>query len=94
MSRTDWELKKKSKNFYVNTYRKASFALAVSSILNIIFGLGIYYAYFNQPEPDFYATSGIIAPVQLTYMNSPNQTSKPLLEPDPVIKSEQKPIPN
>ncbi|WP_133128942.1 type IVB secretion system protein IcmM/DotJ [Legionella nagasakiensis] len=79
MSRVAWDLIKNSKHFYVDTYRKAITFLLFSTVLNVFLGMGIYYAYFNLPEPDFYATSGVTPPVMLTSLDEPNYTSVPLL---------------
>lgn len=82
MSRGTWELIKRSKNFYIKTYRIAGTVLLFSASLNILWGVGIFLTYFSQPEPDFYATSGVIPPIELTPLDSPNETSTALLASD------------
>ncbi len=82
MSRESWNLIKHSKRFYVSTYRKAGSALVISILINLMLGLAVYYTYFTRPEPDFYATSGMTPPIQLTYMDERNNTSVPLLASD------------
>ncbi|AHE67904.1 type IVB secretion system protein IcmM/DotJ [Legionella oakridgensis] len=79
MSRATWDLIKNSKRFYVNTYRKAATFLLISAVFNVLLGVAIYFAYFNLPDPDFYATSGVTPPVMLTALDEPNYTSDPLL---------------
>jgi len=93
MSRETWSLIKQSKRFYVNTYRRAGSALFVSVIINLFLGFAVYYSYFNRPEPDFYATSGITPPVQLAPRDAPNDTSVALLGSDPEDESDIKVIP-
>ena len=93
MSRETWGLLKKSKRFYVVTFRRTGSALLVSVIGNLVFGLAIYYVYFNEPGHDFYATSGVTAPIMLTAMDVPNTTSVALLANDPVNDNDIKVIP-
>lgn len=93
MSRETWNLIKDSKRFYVDSYRKIGTTLVISIFVNLFLGCGIYYAYFNRPEPEFYATSGIAPPVLLTAMDIPNNTSVALLAPDPEVENEVKKIP-
>jgi len=93
MSRETWNTIKHSKRFYVDTYRRAGSFLVASMIINLLLGITIYYLYFNQPEHDFYATSGVTPPVQLTYMDEPNFTAVPLLANDPDEDNENKVIP-
>ncbi|WP_133129392.1 type IVB secretion system protein IcmM/DotJ [Legionella yabuuchiae] len=83
MSRGTWDAIKRSKRFYVITYRNAGTALFFSSALNVLLGTGIYYTYFHQPERNFYATNGIAPPVELTPLDEPNYTSDALLASDP-----------
>lgn len=93
MSRETWNLIKQSKRFYVNTYRRTGSALFVSVIINLSLVFAVYYIYFNRPEHAFYATSGVIAPIMLTPMDSPNNTSAALLAPDPIDENDIKVIP-
>ena len=93
MSRETWNLIKQSKRFYVATYRRLGTMLVLSVVLNLALGCGIYYTYFNLPEAEFYATSGIVPPVLLTSMDIPNNTSVALLAPDPEIENNVKKIP-
>lgn len=93
MSRQAWNLIKHSKNFYVRTYRKAGNYLIISVILNLLLILTAYYLHVSRPEYDFYATSGITPPVQLSPLNTPNNSDKALLEPDPIDNNIIKPIP-
>ncbi len=93
MSRETWNLIKQSKRFYVNTFRKTGSVLLISVTMNLALGFAIYYSYFNRPEHDFYATSGITPPVMLTPMDAPNDTSVALLAADPIDDNDTKVIP-
>jgi intracellular multiplication protein IcmM len=93
MSRETWRLIKQSKRFYVNTFRMSGNALFFSMIINLILGLAIYYLYFNQPEHDFYSTNGVTAPIMLTPLDAPNDTSVALLPDDPENDDDNKVIP-
>ena len=93
MSRRAWNIIKNSKQFYIQTYRKVLFYLGFSLSLNLLFSIAIYYSYFSRPEPAFYATSGITAPVELTPLDQPNYTSEPLLVADEQIQNDNKVIP-
>ena len=93
MSRETWNLIKNSKRFYVNTYRRSGTALIFSILLNIFLVVVIGYIYFNEPEPDFYATSGITPPVKMTSLDEPNYTSVPLLADEPESEDETRVIP-
>ncbi|MCR9192452.1 MAG: type IVB secretion system protein IcmM/DotJ [Gammaproteobacteria bacterium] len=74
-----WDLIKRSKQFYVKTYRGAETATVLSVLLNLALGLGIFYAYSTRSEPDYYSTYGETPPVLLTAMGAPNYSSHPLL---------------
>lgn len=93
MSRANWVLVKQSKRFYANTYRMASKVLILSLIVNLCLGILIYYTYFNKPSRDYYATSGITPPVQLTPMEQANITDVPLLAEEQQVNSDTKVIP-
>lgn len=94
MSKAQWNLIKQSKHFYVGTYRGALTTLLISITLNLLLGLAIYYTYFSRPEHDFYATNGVTAPVELNPMDSPNNSSNPLLQSAPQKEEDNKEIPN
>lgn len=93
MSRLTWDLIKNAKGFYVRTYRAAGTALIISAALNVLLGAGIYYVYFNQTERDYYATSGITPPVELTALDSANNSSTPLLASESADNNDTKVIP-
>lgn len=93
MSRETWNLRKQSKRFYVDTYRRASSILFSLMVINLSLGFAIYFTYFNRAERDFYATDGITAPVKLTPMSSPNYTSVALLASDPILQNKARLIP-
>jgi len=84
MSRGNWNRIKQSKFFYVQNYRKILLFIVLAQAINVILYLGIAYVYFHQPARDYYATSGIVPPVQLTPLDRPNHSDKALLSPDPV----------
>ncbi len=84
MSQVALEKIKTSKRFYVTSFRVCTTILYLSLILNLILGIGIYYINFNQPIRTYYATNGVTAPERLAPMTHPNNTSYPLLPPDPV----------
>jgi hypothetical protein len=71
----------------------AGSALFISIFTNFFLGLVIYYVYHSRPDPDFYATNGVTAPIELTPMDAPNDTSAPLLPDDPESDDDNKVIP-
>lgn len=83
MNRERWDLIKSKTNFNVSVYRRGLVALILSLLLSTVLGILIFYAYLTEPERDFYATSGVAAPVKLNPLNAPNMSSQALLEPDP-----------
>lgn len=93
MSREAWNTIKRSKSFYIRTYRMGGTLIIVSLVLNLLMSLAIYYLYFHQPIRDFYATSGVTAPVQLKPLDEPNKSATPLLAPDPINDETVKVIP-
>lgn len=93
MSSGTWHTIIKSKSFYVRTYRASLTGIVLSVLLNLIFGLFIYYLYFNKPPRDFYATSGVTPPEKLTALKSPNYSSTPLLAEEEIIENTIKVIP-
>lgn len=93
MSRETWNLVKQSKRFYISTYRRSANFLFILLIINLSLGFAIYFTYLNQPRRDFYATNGVTAPVKLTPMSSPNNTSVALLAADPIDDGIEKVIP-
>jgi intracellular multiplication protein IcmM len=93
MGRSAWAQIKLSKNFNVNVYRRGLIVLIFSLSLSSLIILLIAYIYINEPERDYYATSGIAPPVKLKSMPTPNMSSQPLLNPDPPTDNEQRVIP-
>lgn len=93
MSREAWLLIKRNKNFNVNIYRGGLVALICSLLVSSIIGGSIFYIYLHQPERDYYATSGVTPPVKLKSMPTPNESSVPLLEPDPPTDNVPRVIP-
>lgn len=93
MGRNAWNLIKDDKNFNVRIYRRGLTVLILSLVLSVIFGAFITKTYLQRPERDYYSTDGITPPVQLTPMLTPNKSSKPLLDSDPVETTDSKTIP-
>lgn len=75
--------KKNRKNFYALGFKRAVNLLLVSVILNLLLSTGIHNRLIRIPEPKFYATDGIAAPILLTPLDGPNKSSEPLLPDDP-----------
>lgn len=82
MSRGKWVNIRQSNRFYIRTYRRASNFVMLSMCVNVVLGVGIYYAYSALPEPDYYSTDGVTPPVELIAMDEPNNSSQPLLAND------------
>ncbi|MFA5959478.1 MAG: type IVB secretion system protein IcmM/DotJ [Tatlockia sp.] len=93
MGRENWHIMIQSKSFYVRTYRACLTGIAVSVLLNLVLGLVIDYLYFHQPHRDFYATSGIISPIKLNALKTPNYSSTPLLDEERSEENTAKVIP-
>jgi intracellular multiplication protein IcmM len=93
MSVKTWNLIKRTRNFYVRTYRSVETVIVISVIINVGLILGITYTYAIQPEPDYYATYGEAAPVPLIAMDAPNYSSQPLLAEDSNQDSDVRAIP-
>lgn len=62
---------KTRKNFYRDNYHKACKALIIALGLIAVLGALLVYLYFQQPSPDFYATSMDGKLIQLTPLNTP-----------------------
>ena len=82
MSIKTWDLIKRSKEFYIRTYRSVEKVIFVSVLINLFLMAGIIYNYSKIPEPDYYATFGETPPVPLIAMDSPNFSAQPLLADD------------
>ncbi|RUR12247.1 type IVB secretion system protein IcmM/DotJ [Legionella sp. km772] len=93
MSKETWALIKQNKSFNKNAYRRGLTFLIFSLFLNIGLGVLISYIHLNEPPRDFYATSGVTAPIQLNPMDEANQSSQPLLDPDPPTDDRERIIP-
>ena len=93
MSVKTWNLIKRSKQFYISTYRKVETIIVFSVIINLGLVAGIIYSYAVRPEPDYYATYGESAPVPLIAMDEPNYSSNALLADDTNQDSEARAIP-
>lgn len=93
MSRDKWSLIKQNKAFYVRGYRLGLSLFLSSVVLSTIFALMIFYVYLKEPEPEYYATSGVTPLVKLTGLPTPNYSSVALLEPDPTVVDQAKAIP-
>ncbi len=75
------------------TFRKTCNALIASITLSVLLSIGIHYVYFIQPDRNYYATSGVTPPVQLTDMDDPNYSAYPLLADEQVADTTIKSIP-
>ena len=93
MSKEAWALIKKSKNFNVRIYRRGLSFLIFLLCCNIGTGVLLGFIYINEPENDFYATSGVAPPIQLKAMPEPNKSTQPLLDPDPPTDNSERVIP-
>jgi len=93
MSRDAWDRIKRSKSFYVNSYRKVITALLVLVLINCLLLLATIYFYFNQPPTKYYASNGITAPILLKPLGQPNYTNEALLAPDIVEDNNTRLIP-
>lgn len=88
-----WNLIKRSKQFYIRTYRSTLSVTVFSIILNVLLGASIFYFYIKQPATDYYATYGETPPVPLVAMDTPNYSSQPLLADDSNQDSAERAIP-
>lgn len=93
MGREVWYTLRHSREFYIRLYRRGIQCLLISMSINLLLIIGIYYVYFQEKEPDFYATSGITPPIPLRALQGPNFSSSYWLEPDPTNENEEKLIP-
>ena len=93
MSREQWNTIKRSSGFYVNGFRIGVLLLLCTLFLNIFFAVAIALRYLSEPEPEYYATNGVTALVQLTALMEPNKSSVALLEPDPPTGEQEKKTP-
>lgn len=85
---------KSRKNFYRNLFRRCVFLNMVLGVLGVVQAVLIFFLYISRPEPDYYSTSGVTAPIKLTGLSQPNNGPEPLLKPDlPDEMSEGKTIP-
>jgi intracellular multiplication protein IcmM len=94
MGKAIWNSIIQSKLFYVRTYRLSLLILVISMIVNMGLLIFTILTYLSRPIPDFYATSGVIAPIQLTALYQPNHGPNALLPPDPPTDDQDKPIPS
>lgn len=83
MSVQSLRAEKESKYFHRNGFRRASWLLLFSLFINLMLIAAIYNAILDRPEPNYYATSGVKAPIRLNPLLTPNYSSTPLLQPDP-----------
>lgn len=93
MSRGDWDAIKKSKFFYVQSFRRLKKWIIFFQGLNILLCLLMGYFYWNRPQQVFYATNGETSPIRLAPLNAPNSSAEALLPPDPAEENEIKAVP-
>ena len=67
--------------------------ITVSILLSLVLCAAISYCYFHQPDQQFYATNGFTPPIELVPLAAANNSSNPLLPPDPIIADQTKFIP-
>lgn len=77
---------REDKYFYRNGFRRATWILLLSLFINLILIAAIYNVIVSRVEPNYYATSGIKAPILLKALSEPNYSSKPLLASDPTVE--------
>ncbi len=68
------------KNFYRDYYRGACNVLWLVLLVILMLSLAIIYIYISRQPPDFYATSYDGKLVSLTPLETPNYSSKPLIQ--------------
>lgn len=83
MSRAAWHAKKDSKGFYLTLYRKSVKFLLVSLGSNVALSYLAVHMFFIRPEPIYFSTNGATPPVQLTALDTANESSVALLPEDP-----------
>jgi intracellular multiplication protein IcmM len=93
MPRLVWDLKKKSKNFYMLLFRRAKNMTIIFLFINILLEAALFVVYLNIPERYFYATYGDIPPIQLIPMDEPNYSPFPLLANDDYQDSDARSVP-
>lgn len=71
---------REDKYFYRNGFRRATLLLILSLLVNLILVAAIYNVIVSKVEPNYYATSGIKAPILLKALSKPNYSSTPLLK--------------
>lgn len=94
MSRHIWHLETQKRAFYIRAYRKMLNVLLFSGGMNILLIVVAMYSYFHVPEPDYYASSGELPPVEMQVSFAPNDTSVPLLPTERLSGPLERPIPN
>ena len=93
MSVKTWNLIKRSKRFYIRTYRGIETAILISVTISVGLISSVSYTYSIQPEPDYYSTYGETAPAPLIAMDEPNYSSQPLLASDSTQDSDVRAVP-
>lgn len=79
MAKCDYEKIKDGKFFYRDSLHRVLNLLILSLTINGGLTYGIYYMVTHKPKIDYYATSGVKAPILLNALNKPNESSTPLL---------------
>ncbi len=82
MNREAWSLIKQSTQFYKFAYRKMNHVLLISLIINLLLSAAIYYTYLAQTDNTFSATKDVFSSKSVAQLDSPNNSSLPLLVPD------------
>lgn len=82
MRRLSLDERQQKKGYYRNMYRFAVKLNYYSLLLMSLLIMWLMYLYWARPEPDYYATNGLSAIQALTFLDSANYSSQPLLPPD------------
>ncbi|NKB46544.1 MAG: phosphoesterase [Legionellales bacterium] len=82
MGYTHIEERKLNRFFFRDKFRSTLAFLTMSLILSVVLIVAIVFWRMTQTTPDFYATSGMAAPILLDVLAQPNLGSEPLLPPD------------
>jgi intracellular multiplication protein IcmM len=77
------EQAKQKRFFYRDKFRATLAWLLVSLTMTMVLIVAIVFWRLTQKGADFYATNGVAAPISLTPLDAPNQSSESLLPPDP-----------
>ena len=92
MTRQAREWVKTQKCFYRNNFRRMLSVLALSIVINVALVAAALYVYESRSDSIYYASNGVRSPVKLKVLSGPNESSTPLLQPDPKSVSMEKEV--